>query len=682
MRAIAAFNPAAGEPGFLQPLLVPSGGDNRSFIQICASPDRVDDFGEVSWPDEHVLHLPAQVEVTRGGAALWGFSLPDEPPIVDFWQAFRERMAALLAHPALEHRPLLQFDIVETLGFVGKKREVFTRAYQTYLAMDAQAAGNWRDRAILEPALEHLLRAPGLMRAGDRLGESPSSYRARLIDGNIHIFDDGAIDAGLQLELQKRYERLAAELPEIFPQRALVLSVQRPSRTFAQKPKEPSIQLVLAESLRGALRTDDRWLAPGVQAISADDYHPGLEKDRRPDLDIIIGSHRDNPQMIDLSQRSNRDKAIVFALSTSAVPVTSDLDFQSAVDLPTVTYFAPFATSPDLGRNPIKTVQPLVAMLRKAMQGQVDFSLRRLMRAQHLMLMRESLKRGSDPIASLCRLAARAMKAGAPLNGQGVFFTQGSVNPVEQQSLAYALDFIFSVDDKNPINIAGRPATLLLLVERLSDFVADRYRDELNQGVRRLFQMRGWLVTEARGNIFDISDDQRQFTVILLDGDEPLPGEEASIMRPGFTRAPLLVVHASPRRERLLSANLGGNFHVAIEDIALVKPQSLWVWEILRRQLIGKKTATSVSAVRLVAALIVEAIREQRTYSQNETVDWHRIMELLTRPRPELSIVFQRRHAAGEIGLTVGFGELRLRDEPPIFLRLKIEDSGPAVEAH
>src|SRR3546814_16282123 len=70
--------------------LVGIGGDNRSFVQLLAAPDRLIGFSEVAWPDRDFFGLSDEPLLQIGGEPLWGFVFPDEQPLVAFWSEFRE----------------------------------------------------------------------------------------------------------------------------------------------------------------------------------------------------------------------------------------------------------------------------------------------------------------------------------------------------------------------------------------------------------------------------------------------------------------------------------------------------------------------------------------------------------------------------------------------------------------
>ena len=187
-RAIAFFNPAAPDAGFVQPLLAASGGDNRSFVQVIEEPHRIEAFHPVTWPGRDFISLDTEVPVETNGPALWGFQFSDTEWIVAYWNEFRALMHERVHDPRLRDRPLLLFDVVDTLDFQDLKRETYLRAYRTYAELGEETAQNWRDRAILEPALARAWRGSApILSAGDRVGQRTHSFRAKLVDNQVRI---------------------------------------------------------------------------------------------------------------------------------------------------------------------------------------------------------------------------------------------------------------------------------------------------------------------------------------------------------------------------------------------------------------------------------------------------------------------------------------------------------------
>jgi hypothetical protein len=697
-RAVAAFNPTAPEPGFLQPLLVGLDGDNRTFVQVFSSPNRIASFEEVAWPDRDFLRLAAEPVLQLGGEPLWGFLFPDEVPLAEPWSVFRMIMQERIAHPSFARRPLLLFDIVDTLELEAAKPEIFTRAFRAYAEMGTEAATRWRDRAILEPALARILPQLGLPPHRTTTVDPPIGertlprLRARAGDDQVVVTLEGGLGERENQALQQEYDRLAEQFPAIFPRGRAVVAMPPPRRAGPPPPKEGGVTVVLVGRLdQGNLFRED-WVAKDIEVISADRFHPALRvRSRVPAVTILLGTQSDWPQLTEVAMRMGDHPTFIVFLSASAAPLLRDLDHQATTALPTVAFFAPYATSTTVGRDPVASIRPILAMLQDELSTQREFSSTRFFPALHNLVLREPAWAEQDPVELVCRLGARAIKAGAVLGGGARLYRQGALTGTDPGFWRWSLSRLFDLDqDDHDEPISARRAGLLLLVERTAQYDPDEQRTRTPDAIRRLFELRGWDVGAGQDRSFDVEtrqvstgfdapDTQRRFHVLVVDHLREVPAEDPAALAPGLARAPLLVIHTQARRDALLVGNRGQFFHAAVEDIALMAPGTPWVWAVLRRQLFDAKIRLSPSALRLCTTLLLEAIRADRVSPEAAIIglsrsmlngpDWDRFVRLIE-PRPR----------NGRITLAVTASEPLPSGEKQIVVDLLINDDGPYVE--
>lgn len=232
-----------------------------------------------------------------------------------------------------------------------------------------------------------------------------------------------------------------------------------------------------------------------------------------------------------------------------------------------------------------------------------------------------------------------------------------------------------------PVHLDTRRATLLLLVERIARNEPAEYDERQREGIKRLFELRGWRIGRDHGRAFDLEDDQRRFSVVIVDRARDIPAEDPDAAAPGLTRAPLLVIHTQARREQLLIGNRGQFFQAAIEDIALLEPGTLWVWKVLNRQLFEPALRPSQGALRLCASLIVEAVRLQRIQQSLSDIDWGQVHGLLASPDCERFVRFaEQRPQRGRATLIIQTAGKSGSDHRQIAVDLIIEEDGPVVQ--
>lgn len=683
-RAVAVFNPAAPDAGFLQPLFSASGGDNRSFVQLFTTPDIVEGFHPVTWPGRDFESLLEEPVVDAGGPTLWSFQFPDGERIADYWPQFRAAMRERIAEPGLARRPLLLFDIVDTLDLGDVKRETFLRAFRAYADLGEETAARWRDRAILEPALARAwLSHEPILRAGDRLGPRRETIRARLVDNMVEVHGEQVIDVERQLTMQRAYEALARELPELFPGTGVVVTAHRPRpRTSVSVARVARLQIVLVGEIGQMVGSDRPWLPKDAEVLLAEHFHPDPVSRPHPMITLIVGAHHDWREMVEVGNRIKNHPAAIIALSTTAAPLLRDLRFQDESRLPSINFFAPFATSARLGRDPVKTIEPLIGLFleRLAADSEGDFEFGHVVPSHHNMLIREPLWAGQSETEVACRLAARALKAGAVPSGYALLFSQGAVSNLQLDDWTGDFARIFSMAHSQT-HLEAKRTALMLLVQRQSQ-LGSPDREDRWRAIQDIFEMRGWRIKDAEGWSFAVEtvDGNRRFQVTIAENASEMPSENPAAFTPGLTQAHLLVIHTAPKREQLLIGNRGQFFHAAVEDIALMEPGTDWVWPIVQRQLFEKGGMPSQAALRMCAALVAEAIRLGNIAKTQLKPDWKLIAQLLRGPDCERFVMFESRTLSRTGAMLVV--QARHDDDDVrgrVVLHIGIEEKGPVV---
>lgn len=401
-RAIAVFNPTAPSPGFLQTLFAGPAGDNKSYVQLLADPSLIDSFLPVAWPERDCMMLSEEPVAQVGGESLWAFAFAGEAPLVLPWTQFKAAMRERLDAKALSDNPLLQFDIVDTLDLAELRRPVFTRAFERYRSIGREAADHWRDRSILEPALARALRG------GDTQSIFPETsasigerhMRARIVDGQVTVALEH-LGGGIEQVLNDAYQALRSELPEVFTDPGEV-TVRRRARPVRMR-KAAIITIVLVGRIRRGDVTRARWEHIDIEVVDADHFHPQLRTGRDARLTVVLGAQSDWQEMLEVGQRMGDRSTVMVSLSTSVAPLMRDLEFQEGANHPTISFFAPFATSTAFGRDPVQPVSALIHILREEIIAGSD---RVPVVAQHSMLIREPMWSGQGQIEVSCRLGA------------------------------------------------------------------------------------------------------------------------------------------------------------------------------------------------------------------------------------------------------------------------------------
>lgn len=515
-RAIALFNPAAPKQGFLQPVFAGPPGDNKVFVQSMSRLNVIDGFLPVDWPERDCERFDNGPFADVGGESVWGFVFGSSAPLVLPWTHFRTEMSKLLSSPLLSESPLLAFDVVDTLDLKPLKTEVFTRAYQQYLSFSREAADNWRDRAILEPVLAAAIKGVkgGLPSSDERV----AFFRARIREGQVLIgFDKtgGTLDRALN----NAYRALQRNFPMIFPRGAKVSVQPRGSRKVTG-PVPARIIVVLVGRIRHEKMQPNRSMTMDARIVDADHFAPDPGAGREPELIIVLGAQGDATEVANVGRRMGTRQTILVILSMAAPSLIRQQELERKTNLPTITFFAPFATGSS-GRDPAQQIALLVDLLGaelKRSPGKLPLI------ANHCLLMREPVRAKQTQTEAAFRLAARALRAGALLDGSAQLYCHDFRLPTGCEEYSALLDPLFRrthpITQLRPV---GRRPTVLLLVERVENAWPSQLSRQFVEGARRLFEVRGWRILNRHDNVFEITDGQRQFGVTILDADQPPP---------------------------------------------------------------------------------------------------------------------------------------------------------------
>ncbi|MFA5966673.1 MAG: hypothetical protein WC804_21870 [Sphingomonas sp.] len=664
-RVIALFNPTPGRAGFLQPLLAGPEGDNQSYVQIVSEDGRIEAFMPVPWPERDVAMLSEKIEVGLDEHSVWAFGFDGEQPLIERWPEFRAKMGSRIATSALADQPLLQFDVVDTLKLDRQKKAVYHAAFQAYRDMHIDGALKWRDRAILEPAVRR--RFTAFSKGGPRSPGTDYELKMRVrLFGRRLILTVNDPSAWMPQELKAAYENLAREHPDLFPTDVDANVVRR---TYAEAIDNGSDHITIVLVGKLATAHDSRLRSP-ERGIEVRPFSAKLQIRHSSVLTVLLGTQAEWKLLADAGSRIIGQRAILVALSSSATSVPRDLEFQDRADLPTVTFFAPYATSVVRGRDPVQAIKPLIGILRFQLnEEKVPRDTTTL--ARHQVLLREPIPSDGDAIAISCRLGSRAFRAGALLDGKASLYIQGAKRAEGaevQLECAYLLRRLFGLPDQVRRNhLEGGSLAVLLLVERVNKFAEGEYLERMEEGLVRLFEMRGWSVADRRDGSFSVKDGQRKFAVSLAGNGDVSPPLDGTWHSPGLGRSPLLIVHLQARREKLLAANCGPFLNISMDDVALMIPQTSWMWPILRRQLMVSGPLTPGTR-RLCASLAIEAIRQNRIEGAISAKLEERLLhgEQNFTPQP------------GRVdGNRVRFSMATNGDQPNQQLDLTIEDDGP-----
>lgn len=678
-RAIAAFRLMGPNEGFLQPVFSGAHGDNQTYIQILKRPATIERFETIVWPDRDCFELEQEVTASVGDESVWGFQFNGEPPLVRRWSQFCQEMLDRIDAGQLAGKALLQFDIVDTLDLARLKPRVYTAAFNRYLHMSRVAATNWRERAILEPALEEALR-PWTGEFLPKFGlTSDKVLRARIRNSQVHVTIDRK-ETGIEDTLARAFETLKADYPEIFGDLSELI-LDRRDRPERPVPKRAPIVVVLVGRIAEGDVDHRRWSREGIEVVAVDHFHPRLRTGSSPKLTVLVGAESDWLEIVEAQRRMGEHDTILVTMSTVVGSTMRDVEFQERASRPTIKFFAPYVTNQAGGRDPLIPIGPLLKTLSNEV---VSHSTEPLVVAKHSLFIRETMRGKQDAVEFCCRLGARALKSGAVLEGPARLYSQGDEGDDLHAAWARLLSPLFNIEyDDRGLRSSAPRATLLMLVERVSEAHARHTRDMLRAGATRLLQMRGWKVVREDSDYITITDEQREFQVAFNDRRDQSPAEDTGIKTPGLGRSWLLVIHLEPKREQLLVGNSGQFFHIALEDIAMMEPQTSWIWPVLERQLLASTRHPSLAALRLSAGLIAEAISLGRVQTSFVDVDWDEVARLSAEKDCERFLEFHPRGIQARTAFVM-VPKVTLSDgtrQRPAVVQLTLEPDGPMVSA-
>lgn len=674
-RAIAAFRMMGPSEGFLQPVFAGDRGDNQTYIQILKRPATIERFETIVWPDRDCFMLEEEVATSVGDESVWGFQFDGEPPLIGKWSQFCQEMIERIDAGQLAHKALLQFDVVDTLDLTRLKPKVYTAAYNRYLNLSRVAAASWRERAILEPMLEKAVRP-----LSPEFGSgSDMAVRARVRDRQVYL-TVGSEEANIEDNLSRAFKTLKEDYPEIFADLSEVV-VSRRVRQERPMPKRAQILVVLVGRIAGGNVNHERWSREDIEVIAIEHFYPRFGTGLRPRLTVLVGAETDWLELVEFQQRMGEQETILITMATVVGATMRDIEFQERADGPTIKFFAPYATTKAIGRDPLTPIAPLLKTLSDEV---VHHPTESPIVAEHTLFIRETMRSGQDAVEFCCRLGARALRSGAVLGGPARIYSQGDEEGDLHAVWARLLSPLFGLEysDRGIRSTAGR-STLLLLLERISEEHKWQAHYMLRAGATSLLKMRGWNIIREEGDYLTVTDGQREFQVVCIDGRGQSPEEDPEEKTLGLGRSRLLVIHLKPKREQLLIGNSGQFFHIALEDIAMMEPQTSWIWPVLERQLLASTRQPSLAALRLSAGLIAEAISLGRVQASSVDVDWDEVAGLAAEKDCERFLEFHPRGIERRTAYVV-VPKVTITDgtrQGSAVVQLTLEPEGPMVSA-
>jgi hypothetical protein len=575
-KAIGGFNLTAQPIGFLQPLFAGGYGDNQTYIQRLDGLTKIAGFKSVAWPERDTVLFGSPLSATVNEESLWSFAFPNERPLVLPWTKFREFPRERIDTSVFSDHPLLQFDVAQTLDLDENKPSIFSRAFQTYARAGSDVAERWRDRAIVEPALVDALHTAGIFAK-----DSQHSVRTRLVDGVARIelaaFDPLAVDL-----LDKVYRDIAARYDSIFPRIQRVEVLPKSLRQgFPDRESKP-VTIILVGKLRNGEPEASLDYGREIDVIDADHLLNHLRRKRPSQLFLMLARQSDWEQLVDTGNNIKNFRSLAIIFSAATEPLLSDLDIQRELPIPSVLMFALAREFTHRG-NSLRSIRPLIDILSlTSRRSHESFDVGR-MPAKHCLMLREEIRPDYEVSEVGCRIGARAIRAGVRAGARVDLFVDGSSAGAEGNEWGQMFEPLFAIPYPSETTLPkhGLVSYLTLLADRsepISQFTS------VQEGAVRLLMMRGWRVERTEQRLM-ISDDNRQFPAVFVERKDDMPAEDRTFRRPSFGRSHLLIIHANPSRETLLIGNRGQYCHITLEDISLMRPDSQWIWAVLRRQL-------------------------------------------------------------------------------------------------
>lgn len=675
-KAISGFNLAAQPIGFLQPLFAGAAGDNQTYVQRLDDFDRVKGFEAVAWPEQGTIRFPDPLEAMVGGEALWAFQFPDAVPLLLPWGRFRDTMRDRLDSPALAARPLLCFDVVQTLGLEQSKPAAFLRAYEAYAKMDRIAAERWRNRSILEPALREAVR-----RLSPDASERLSTLRIRQSGASFLIEIDENAAAAMARELQAAFREILDRHIAIFPSSSTMDIAPAGRRMSPTRRKAAGVTVILVGKLsEGQLQLPFDH-EQSIDIIDADQADRHFHNADFSPVTLIVGMQKEWRHLVAIAEQFESAHPLLIPITSSTAALMRDMEFQARSRHPSISIFA--GMSFNSKADPSALLRPIVDML--TVEGErlpPVFDPHRLP-ARHNVLLRERIAKRVDEREIACRLGTRALRAGVPPGARADLFIDPDLSWPTPEDWERAFEPLYAVALRGPGEMPQRfgPRHAMLLLERREQH-PNEWRHSMREGAQRLLEMRGWDI-RPHDSYLEMSEENRRFSAVIVGTGEEVPAEEeGELRRPAFGRAALLVIHIDARRETLLIGNRGQYCHVTLSDIASMRPGTSWLWPIIRRQLIAPSRHPTLAALRLAAAVAAEAIRLERVEIISSSTSMDALVRSLEAPDCERFLDFlpdgiTRREVLMKFRVRVE--EETMDVTADAILRLAIEDDGPTL---
>ena len=675
-KAISGFNLAAQPVGFLQPLFAGAAGDNQTYVQRLEHFDRVKGFEPVAWPEHGTIRFPDPIDAIVGGEALWAFQFPDAPPLLLPWGRFRDAIKDRLDSPALAARPLLCFDIVQTLGLEQSKPAAFLRAYNAYAKMDRIAAERWRNRSILEPALKEA--AHRLSPDADdhlstlRIRQSGSSFLVQINDG-------GAV---MTRELQAAFREIIDLYTAIFPSGSTVDIAPTRQQQNPVRRKAAGVTVILVGKLsEGQLQLPFDH-EQSINIIGADQADRHFHNVDFSPITLIVGMQKEWRHLVAVADQFESANPLLVPITSSTAALMRDMEFQARSRYPSISILTGMSFNSQKA-DPSTLLRPVVDMLTvEGARLPPVFDPHRLP-ARHNVLLRERIAKRVDEREIACRLGTRALRAGVLPGARADLFIDPDLSWPTHEDWERLFEPLYAVALRGPGQMPQRygPRHAMLLAERREQHPSE-WRHFMYEGAQRLLEMRGWHI-KSHDSYLELSEENRRFSAVIVStGDEVPAEEEGELRRPAFGRAALLVIHIEARRETLLIGNRGQYCHVTLSDIASMRPGTSWLWPVIRRQLIAPSRHPTLAALRLAASVAAEAIRLERVEIISSPPSMETLIRSLESPDCERFLDFlpdgiTRREVLMKFRVRVD--EETMDTTADAILRLAIENDGPTL---
>jgi hypothetical protein len=687
---IGAFNLTAQRIGFLQPFFSIGNRVNHPYIQKTSSHNLILAFEETTWPESDTFGIENGITTTVGEESIWAFIFPNEPPLILPWEAFRRRMQELFENSHLIERPLLQFDIATTLGLEDLIGNAALNAYRAYTRYGGNAAGRWRDRYILEPAINEAIGQPKL--TSQNKTQENEELRVFIENKNLVIETTNENIPPLSEEIKKAYTALCNMYPEIFIENVALKFLVKPSKFFAVDKKRASrIYLYInSDSTRlfGKTAQENNIIIIDQKTLIAFIQNPS-EKDA---CFIITDSIEEKFYLEERANvRSYKNMFFVKIKRGAAKSFERNSDV-SEHDLPTICIENTFTSQ--INQNFLDAYFIFVLSIVSRQQTPevsietIENSARKILETSDAVFFRVLLRPKTTDVYSRCQIMIQLIRRFIPSGSRVIIYSNDSIQPtrakiwIDALSAAYKITYTsISIDTK-----VSRNSVLVC---------AEQYRNTNNMDVveaTRLvsmaFEMLNWTISRNGSsslNSFKLHDPKRskKYDVIVVRKREDWPTQIERRSPSYFDQPKVIIVHLLPKKEEILSGNLGDYFHIALDEIPAIRPGSNWVWSILQQQLSRYKNNNSLTKLRLCAAIALRAIEEGRMERQTESIDSEKIVYALSRPNIDRFVQLSEKwRKSNEILMRfrkIEFEDYNSKNIEKIEIYLKIQREGPTV---